>query len=333
MVSVWAVLAVPPLRAQLPTGGQASDDGQLGKLIAANNLERKGNIPFYLTASFQLFDMNGKPSDAGSFERWWAGPGSSRLVVHLPGLNEDGSAPPGANPALLRNAYLVSELESAAVHPVGVGQRIGETKQETRTMGEVSLTCVTYLQGLLPEGLSSDDTYCTDPNTDNLRLALQNSHIVEILRNSMGKFHGTEVALALQISLMGKSAVTGKVTALHGFDPATSEVKLSAPVVEAASQVGAAGYIPGLIAGKRIKFVQPPYPIGAKTAHLSGIVFLRFVMAKDGSVQSVVPLASTDPGFTDAATAAVKQWRFSPYLLNGEPIDMDSTVTVNFQLR
>ena len=68
-------------------------------------------------------------------------------------------------------------------------------------------------------------------------------------------------------------------------------------------------------------------------AHLSGIVFLRFVIAKDGSVQSVVPLASTDPGFTDAATAAVKQWRFSPYLLNGEPIDMDSTVTVNFQLR
>jgi periplasmic protein TonB len=46
-----------------------------------------------------------------------------------------------------------------------------------------------------------------------------------------------------------------------------------------------------------------------------------------------VPIASTDPVFIDAAMQSVKQWKYSPYLLNGEPTEIDTSITVNFGIR
>jgi hypothetical protein len=58
-VVVWVTLAVSPLYAQLQMGEPGASDDSMRKLIAANNLELKGNSPFYLSMSFKLFDMNG----------------------------------------------------------------------------------------------------------------------------------------------------------------------------------------------------------------------------------------------------------------------------------
>jgi periplasmic protein TonB len=70
----------------------------------------------------------------------------------------------------------------------------------------------------------------------------------------------------------------------------------------------------------------------AKVAHLSGSVLLHAVIAKDGSVQSLVPIASTATVFVDSAMEAVRRWRYSPFLLNGEPTEVDTMITVNFGL-
>jgi protein TonB len=87
-----------------------------------------------------------------------------------------------------------------------------------------------------------------------------------------------------------------------------------------------------VLAGKRVQFVPPIYPEAAKMRHLSGGVLMYAVIAKDGSIRSVQPITSTDPVFVDAPKIAVQQWRYSPYLLNGEPTEVDTTVTVNFAL-
>ena len=86
---------------------------------------------------------------------------------------------------------------------------------------------------------------------------------------------------------------------------------------------------PGDIAGNRDKFVEPIYPSDAKAAGIQGSVVLDAVIGKDGMISSL-KLVSGPPELTKAAWEAVKQWTYKPYLLNGDPIAVETTITVTF---
>ena len=77
--------------------------------------------------------------------------------------------------------------------------------------------------------------------------------------------------------------------------------------------------------------VAPKYPPEAGRARVEGRVVLMAVIGKDGSVQDV-RVESGLPILAQAAMDAVKQWRYKPYLLNGEPVEVDSRITINFTL-
>jgi periplasmic protein TonB len=77
--------------------------------------------------------------------------------------------------------------------------------------------------------------------------------------------------------------------------------------------------------------VAPTYPPEAGRARIEGTVVLLAVIGKDGSVQDV-RVESGLPTLAQAAIDAVKQWRYRPYLLNGEPVEVDSRITINFTL-
>lgn len=77
--------------------------------------------------------------------------------------------------------------------------------------------------------------------------------------------------------------------------------------------------------------VQPSYPPLARQARVQGTVVLRAVIGKDGTIQDL-SVVSGHPMLTKAALDAVKQWRYKPYLLNGEPVLVQTTINVNFEL-
>ncbi len=77
--------------------------------------------------------------------------------------------------------------------------------------------------------------------------------------------------------------------------------------------------------------VAPQYPPEAGRARVEGTVVLMAVIGRDGSVQDV-RVESGLPLLAQAAIDAVKQWRYRPYLLNGEPVEVDSRITINFTL-
>jgi protein TonB len=78
--------------------------------------------------------------------------------------------------------------------------------------------------------------------------------------------------------------------------------------------------------------VQPQYPPIAKIAHASGTVVLRAIISKTGTIQQLSVASSTNHMFDESAIDAVKQWRYKPYILNNEPTEVDTTITVNFAL-
>jgi protein TonB len=87
----------------------------------------------------------------------------------------------------------------------------------------------------------------------------------------------------------------------------------------------------GVSEGLLLHKVTPSYPPLAKQARIQGAVLLQATIGKDGSIQNL-RVQSGHPMLTQAAIDAVRQWKYKPYLLNGEAVEVETTVQVNFTL-
>ena len=87
----------------------------------------------------------------------------------------------------------------------------------------------------------------------------------------------------------------------------------------------------GVTKGMCIHRVEPTYPPLARSARVQGDVVLSAVIDTNGQIQNLV-LVSGHPMLVPAAITAVKQWRYKPYLLNGQPVEVETTITVIFSL-
>lgn len=87
----------------------------------------------------------------------------------------------------------------------------------------------------------------------------------------------------------------------------------------------------GVSQGLLEKQVKPTYPPLARQARVQGQVVLQAVIGKDGRVQNL-QVVSGHPMLASAALDAVKQWKYKPYFLNGQPVEVETNITVNFSL-
>ena len=86
-----------------------------------------------------------------------------------------------------------------------------------------------------------------------------------------------------------------------------------------------------ILEGNLINKVQPSYPPLARAARIQGAVILYAMISKAGTIDNL-RLISGHPMLSKAAIDAVSQWRYRPYILNGEPIEVETQITVNFTL-
>jgi periplasmic protein TonB len=87
----------------------------------------------------------------------------------------------------------------------------------------------------------------------------------------------------------------------------------------------------GVVSGLLLRKVNPTYPPLARQARIQGTVILQAEISKDGNIENL-QLISGHPMLAPAAIEAVKQWKYKPYLLNGEPVEVETQVQVNFTL-
>jgi len=86
-----------------------------------------------------------------------------------------------------------------------------------------------------------------------------------------------------------------------------------------------------MLEGNLIRRVEPTYPSLARTARIQGQVLLSAVIGKDGAIENLRVLTG-HPLLVGAAVDAVRQWRYRPYILNGDAIEVETKITVNFHL-
>jgi protein TonB len=116
--------------------------------------------------------------------------------------------------------------------------------------------------------------------------------------------------------------VMGGVLGALGTGPAP-KIQAAAPKVVKVSA--------GVMQGARIGGENPTYPAIAKAARIQGTVVLQATISRNGTIENL-HVISGPPMLQAAATEAVRGWRYKPYLLNGEPVEVETQVNVVFSL-
>jgi protein TonB len=116
------------------------------------------------------------------------------------------------------------------------------------------------------------------------------------------------------------------------FNPLNAIVNLTPPAPVPRPTVSAPLRISeGVAQGFLVHQVKPVYPPLARQARIQGAVLLQAIIGKDGSIENL-RLVSGHPMLAPAAIEAVRQWRYRPYTLNREPVEVQTEITVNFVL-
>lgn len=141
------------------------------------------------------------------------------------------------------------------------------------------------------------------------------------------------VILAVPHSTTEAPAKSFTVDIADASTPSATVRILSPAKLDAQSPPDASTHVSSsVMAGNREAFVQPTYPPEAKAAGIEGSVLLHAIIGKDGKISSL-QLISGPTELSKSALDAVKQWTYKPYLLNGNPVAVDTTITVTYSLQ
>jgi TonB family protein len=317
----------------------AQETDPMARIQAATALSSLSGVdakPWHMKMALTVFDDKGKSPQDGSVEIWHSAGDQRELYTFgsakLTTLLHDGKRYSVANGGEL--PFGAEDLVAQVLHPGPDADDLQGSKPELRKQkfGKVSLECIMLTQpshgtDAIPLGLFP--TYCLSPGDDKIRSSY-NFGSRTVVINGLGKFLDHNIAMKLDL-LDGQIPVgTASVESLSTYVPEAEEFTPTAEMID--RQVAVARVSGGVIAGTRVTFVQPVYPGVAKQNHESGTVVLRALIGRDGHIHSLRPVSVSNSDFLISAIAAVRQWTYKPYLLKGEPVEVDTTITVNYAL-
>jgi TonB family protein len=325
-----------PLLAQQSAKAAMLHD-RLTAATVLSSLDASGLPPWHLKLDVTLFDDKGENPIAGSIEVWHANNrqrtvftfGSSTRTL----LDSTGSgfyaSHSGSDVPVLADTVLDEFLRPGPQDSDIEGSTPEFHKQK---FGSVQLDCIMLARpfreiSTIPPGLFH--TFCLVPSGDRLLVSYGFGYLT-VVRGTIGAFQGKEVSTDLVFMDNRTRVAEAKAITLETFTPSPDQFQPDAAMrASVAHQVQVSG---GVIAGHIFSKVQPVYPESARTAHIGGTVLLHAIIGRDGRIRSLVPESAPSPDLAISAMVAIRQWLYTPYLLNGEPTEVDTTITVNYNL-
>lgn len=299
--------------------------------------------PWHLKATYQLYDEKGKPSEQGTFEYWWASPKVHRSSWTRPGASHTVWYIADGNHAHQeigeRLGFFEEKLHRLLLSPLPDSADLDPSKirlnLESVSLDKVKVPCIMVIPHLpqnrkeIAVPIGSSPTYCFDSNMPILRFTYDYSSVTTEFGHIV-KVQDRYLAREIHI-VYGKrelfSANVDSITTISPSDPALIP-PTDATVVKSDKVNIAATVMTGLLVKK-----QPPiYPPDAKDARISGIVLLQGTIGKDGIIRDLRVILSPSHLLSESALQAVSHWEYKPYLLNGEPVEVETTVTVIYTL-
>ena len=332
----WLQLAIPLMFVPTTQGQDAATlKERLRDAEKTTSLSGDDVAPYHVKIAVQLYNEKGKPSEQGTVEEWWAGAGKDKRLYAMPSysatvVREDGKVfrTPGVSypPAIVE--LLLDQVE----RPLPEDSEVENAKLEMKKInyGKVPLECIMLAQPIkglnaIPMGLFP--TYCFDPGKNSLRLGF-NYGTQLVIRNSIATFQERLVSLDVVVRTGDVTAAEGRIVALT--KQAVTDADLATDGLVGTGNNAPVKVASGVIQGMVLKQPQPIYPQSAKDNHVAGTVVLHALIGTDGHIYRLTVQSSPDPDLAIASLAAVRQRVYKPYQLFGEPVDVETTINVNF---
>jgi TonB family protein len=316
----------------------ADDKALLEKLhraIVINSIGDPHLKPWHLKLSFQLFDDKGQATEKGEIEEWWAGPSAYKTVYASPSYTgteiqtKDGLY---RSKGIQTAPVLLQLVQHQVVDPMPTEKEIADSTLDLKhhDFGAAKMDCIMLMQpikNLTSAPLGVFPTYCFDRDQDSLRISSDFGTQVTT-RNRIGIFQGRKVVIDQKTILGSIDAITAHVESLETVSLSESDLIPSADLRKVGSNPISVGS--GVVAGLKISGIPPIYPEEAKRNHISGSVVLKARIGTDGRIHSLRVVSTPDADLAIASMVAVRRWRYKPFFLNGEPVEVDTQITTNF---
>jgi TonB family protein len=313
-----------------------SDPRELMLLAAkSNGLTGEDVQPWHLKATYRMLDEQGNATDNGTYEEIWVSPNKFKRTFTGAAFTqtdygtEKGILRSGA-PQLLSD--LIVDIRSELVSPMPDSQSIEheDFDLQPRDASGTKLVCI-GLKGLPGRTFPVEKSlaYCLAADKPILRIAAFAGGEVQALHNRILSFHGHFIAGDLQFVRSGKLVLSAHLETIESLGSIDDAIFTPPPD---ATLLPRRVTISGAVAqGFAVQKTAPVYPPEAKKHNISGTVVIEVVIGRDGHLIALHPI-SGPPFLQQAALDAVRSWVYRPYLLDGEPVEVDTTINVVFQL-
>lgn len=306
------------------------------------NLNDAAQKPWHLKASYTIYDESSNPKTQGTYEHWWASPQLYRNSWERPGATHDAWRTVDGKHHYRGQGtldYFEYALQSALLTPLPDDRDLDPSKfrldQQTVTLGGIKLPCVMVIPLIPQHGhvqqvpLGLFPTYCFSDKAPILRvefswssLAVEFNKIVKV----QGRYIPREIAI-----FEGKGKImTASVDSIDGI--AATDPALVPPEDVHATSTDRVQLSSGVATGMILKKEVPVYPPDARDAHVSGKVVLRGTIGRDGSVHDLHIVETPWPSLAASALWSVSRWRYKPFLLEGEPVEVETEINVIYSL-
>lgn len=300
--------------------------------------------PWHLKATYQLYDEQGNPSEQGTFEYWWASPTVYRSTwmrgsqSHTDWHTADGKEP--YEDTGLELSFFEYQLKSDFTSPLPKPADYDPDKtyfvQEKEKFGKVKEPCFMIVPKMPPHGqlltvpMGLFPSYCFDEKLPVLlakwsfgALEVNFGSLVELqsqlyLPRAITVFEGNRRILTATVNAIGSLSQTDPSLT----PPASARTYDQPPAIIAAN----------VMAGHRVSGPMPVYPEDAKQSHVDGTVDLHALIGRDGRIHEMEVASAPWPSLVASAMWAVSQWKYTPYLLNGKPVEVSTTIHVTYKL-
>ena len=288
-----------------------------------NGLEETGLQPWHIVVSYDQYDDDGDNVHSGVYEEFWAGEKKYKRIYKSDDLNQTDYA---TEKGLFRQgdqrwpSPVHVKVRSEIVEPfyyAATLEGFHGTKVE-RNFGNYSMECVLIEK----DNVISDPTqYCFEPGGAELRYA-RGFGWFQTVYNEVGQFQGRNIAKSVEVTDGGKPYLKLRVEKLESL--ANVDEGFFEPPKDAS------GPLSGRISGVQLQAIKttpfPEWPASIRSQHF--IVKVEIVVGKDGRVLSAHAV-SGPPEAYKASEAAVKKWAFKPYLVLGQPVEVEQKVELS----
>jgi TonB family protein len=316
----------------------ASDPRAIMKLAAKiNGLSGLNAQPWEVKVSFKALGEKGYLLDEGTYEETWISPIKFKrtLIGATHTLSEFGTAQGTLRSGdKWKSSVTLNDMHLAMLNPLpaDIFIKLSEARGESRNVAGVQCRCVDLYQHPSPRATETKPgySYCFDAKGILLQATMAAwDNTQYVLTNSI-QFQGRWVPSDIEVWNQGVLVLTAHLESIDILKEA-DKVEFKIPT-DAAFQSKTINYTPGKFHyGVNIKKVAPFYRRSAYESGIEGTVVLQGVISKEGRVKELIAVSGPQ-SLQQAAIDAVKQWEYEPWILDGAPIEVETTLEVPFSL-